>query len=159
MIEDQHRRQRRRSDLDLFVAPLAQQIEEEDAALERIDHVVRPSVHHVFERRREDSGKSARFRSGGIFGRSGLRCRLMCHLISKEGCVGRCSGLLGRRVVPIRFISPASAASGCRRTPGMLGYAAVTHRRPIRPTGRLSGAGRNRRQLACWPCQATRGTV
>ena len=51
MVEAQHGRHRRRCDLDLFVAALAQQIEEENAALERIDHVFRPSRQHVSGRR------------------------------------------------------------------------------------------------------------
>ena len=41
MAEAQHRRQRPRSDLDLFIAALSQQIKEENATLERIDHVLR----------------------------------------------------------------------------------------------------------------------
>ena len=51
MVEAQHGRHRPRCDLDLFVAALPQQIEEKNIALERIDHVFRPSCHKVSRRR------------------------------------------------------------------------------------------------------------
>jgi len=41
VIETHDRRQGLRHDGDLFVATLAQQVEEENAALKRIDHVFR----------------------------------------------------------------------------------------------------------------------
>ena len=47
MTEAQHRRQRLRSDLDFLVAALAQQIEEENAALKRIDRIFRQSRQDV----------------------------------------------------------------------------------------------------------------
>ena len=47
MIEAQHGRHRPRCNLDLFVATLPQQIEKENAALERIDHVLRPARHQI----------------------------------------------------------------------------------------------------------------
>ena len=53
VIEAQHGRHRPRGDLDLLVAALPQQIEEQNAALNRIDHVGRPRVHGVASGRLE----------------------------------------------------------------------------------------------------------
>ncbi len=78
--EAQHSCHRAGCDLDLFVTALAQQIEEKNAALERVHHVFRPSCRNAAGASPKRSWESGRFHANQTWRRIRFRRRLVCGL-------------------------------------------------------------------------------